>query len=660
MSVPNYNKYSHYYERLWIHILKTHKKPLTWYNSLNKSKEHNSFINKKRIRNPPKSNPSKNTPNYPSIASHPLITSINHITSYTHFFQEPPPPLQYMSNHKLYKILSILQSKPMYFYPKPFKFETHQNISSLHNHVSKSHSKITIQILSEYVSNQLDINHKNWKSDAKNKKSQFHSFNVLLTEHIHPIIKKLHLSHLLHQSTKYLPSPLNKTIQPKLVYKTSKSTSHYLFNFTQSINNMSNNINCICTKPQFSPYTREHGHIDTLDHTIIFNFEASVNTHTKLFYILQKGTKFIEIPKCNFKSILNILKNSIKKFKFNLLKTHSFIKKNSLKIWEQNLLRTITQQLETIELPNSEPPVLTQTPIKQLVNQLHQHLIINLADKLPNNYSYCCKTWWLSTLRTSTQNNSSYTHIHRKSPEEIITRQIQYLNSHNFNTPSKKLPTKRLLSKYHKPTAATRPLVAAAMVTTSPLDQLLTVALTALINLLKTQASLFQKINGYTWFLDVEQPQEIVEFLESININPHHSPTIIKTADADGFYDSIQHFWLTKIYRKEIPILFKQSNASFLQINTQHKSYKWIQQWRKQTPTIHILSPKKLIKYLTWSLRNQYILVGNQLYKQVIGVGQGLSHSGHQSRFASIISERNFILSQKSKNPTLAKTYSNI
>jgi len=181
-----------------------------------------------------------------------------------------------------------------------------------------------------------------------------------------------------------------------------------------------------------------------------------------------------------------------------------------------------------------------------------------------------------------------------------------------------------------------------------------------LINLLKTQASLFQKINGYTWFLDVEQPQEIVEFLESININPHHSPTIIKTADADGFYDSIQHFWLTKIYRKEIPILFKQSNASFLQINTQHKSYKWIQQWRKQTPTIHILSPKKLIKYLTWSLRNQYILVGNQLYKQVIGVGQGLSHSGHQSRFASIISERNFILSQKSKNPTLAKTYSNI
>ena len=44
MSVANYNQYLHYYERYWIHKLKTHTKSKSWYQSLNKSKEHATYI----------------------------------------------------------------------------------------------------------------------------------------------------------------------------------------------------------------------------------------------------------------------------------------------------------------------------------------------------------------------------------------------------------------------------------------------------------------------------------------------------------------------------------------------------------------------------------------------------------------------------------------
>ena len=46
MSVPNYHSYSHYYERYWIHALQTHKKPKAWYQPLNCSIEHTTYLKK--------------------------------------------------------------------------------------------------------------------------------------------------------------------------------------------------------------------------------------------------------------------------------------------------------------------------------------------------------------------------------------------------------------------------------------------------------------------------------------------------------------------------------------------------------------------------------------------------------------------------------------
>jgi hypothetical protein len=297
-------------------------------------------------------------------------------------------------------------------------------------------------------------------------------------------------------------------------------------------------------------------------------------------------------------------------------------------------------------------------PIKQIIKLLQKDYVINLADKLPNNYSICCKNWWWHTLKATTfQNILAYKQIYTKTPTQIIQRHIKYLTKHHIPTHNK-LPIKRISSKYHKDKPGTRPLLAAPATTTTYLDKALTLILDASIKSLKQEANLFEAKNGYSWFLDIENTEQVTTHIHKLNNKTQ--PQSIITADADGFYDSIRHYWLSDIYRTEIPKIFKANHATFIVTNIKYKTFKWTNKPVNQTNNIHCFTANTVVKLLLWSLQNQYQLIGPHLVKQTIGVAQGSPHSGHQSRFMCIISERNFIINLTNTNKTkTAKKFAN-
>lgn len=91
------------------------------------------------------------------------------------------------------------------------------------------------------------------------------------------------IKQILFQATNLLSFPYNIAIQPKIVYTKLKPTFCVLFNFNETINNINlNTINtlpdCQCHLPQFAPYVCIHGHIDTIDLTILQHLSNSLDT----------------------------------------------------------------------------------------------------------------------------------------------------------------------------------------------------------------------------------------------------------------------------------------------------------------------------------------------------------------------------------------------
>jgi hypothetical protein len=655
MSVQNYNAYSHYYERLWIHKLQTHKKPKKWFQALNVSIEHKHYTKRQRTKASnnslltyiiPPSSP-------PTLYSHPYIRTINYLLSYDKFLQNTPPSLNNISNHKLFRILSILINKPSQFHKKPTKFLLqHKTISQntkLHNTIKRLHPEQYITRLAKYVTDQIQANYDNRK--PQDKAINIEKLDIFMLEHYASYIRSIPITHIINNNKHLLPPNIPKDTKFTIIYRNSKPTSRTLFNFKKATQQMPANLpppnQCICNHPLLQSYIRQHQHIDTLDTSIITTLFPNDPIAIQYKQLMDKGTKYVETPHISVTQIMKRITQALNEY----IERHENKQPSNQTDFTQ---WHITIQTQIIQYIQDHPPIQTQQPIlstqpaRKITEYIHKHFVINLADKLPNNYSICCKNWWWHELKTTTlQNKLAYKQITNLKPAQIIQRQKEYLNKHHFPSYDK-LPVKRISSKYHKDKPATRPLVSAPATTTTFFDKHLTMVLEAAIKSLKQEANLFEAKHGFTWFFDIENTQQVIDHIHKMN--DRKPPETVITADADGFYDSIRPYWLVKLYRTEIPKIFKANHATFISTNIRNKTFKWTNKSTTHTKNIHCFTAKSVTKFLVWSLHNQYQLVGSHLVKQEIGVAQGSPHSGHQSRFLAICAERDFITQLVNQN----------
>jgi len=112
-----------------------------------------------------------------------------------------------------------------------------------------------------------------------------------------------------------------------------------------------------------------------------------------------------------------------------------------------------------------------------------------------------------------------------------------------------------------------------------------------------------------------------------------------------------------KTLREVIPEVYKAIGKKYLHIFK--KKYTWSDTKTQNTTQSHCLAQQDMLKLLIWRLRNQYLLVGNILIKQVVGVGQGDNHSGHVCRLYTIIRERRFQLKWEKLDINVARAFNN-
>jgi hypothetical protein len=333
MSIQNYKTYSHYYERLWIHKLHTHLKGKTWIQPLNVSLEHKYYNKRTRTHH---KHTNRITPPFQQVNAHthPNVNTLKHLLTYQNLLQQPPPTLTDISNHKLYKLLSILINQPSHFYKKPTQFlkqhKTIQTINSLHTIIQNLYPPTYITRLAKHITDQLSLNYQNKKPRDKTQPQT--KFDIIVLEHYAPYIKTLPFKQMLHEHQCLLPNSINKSLKPIIIYKNSKPTSHFLYNFNHATKNMPIQLphptECICKHPLLQPYVRQHQHIDTLDMNILSVLFPNNNAANALSQLMEKGTKYTETPHIQINQIMNAIQNAMQAYINKHIQKNPIIKNN--------------------------------------------------------------------------------------------------------------------------------------------------------------------------------------------------------------------------------------------------------------------------------------------------------------------------------------------
>lgn len=642
--------FSHYFERLWIHKLNTHS---THNQSLplNNSPEHQPL-------KPITHNRSKHSSQSPPQQSqyHPLHRTIHHLIE-THANKAALSALLMTMNiKKLYQLASILLNKRFHIYASPTPLSAVYR--DLHNHISAHYPSPAVADVSRAVTTAINTLRNQFllRHNKSSKTATFSYLEVITLPDFQPLYKSLDLPAILKQHAHLLPPAFQHT-HLKIVYRNGKPTSRTLFNHKETaLRAHAPPLNtCICHHHHLQPYVRESGHIDTTSLSILSKLTNNKALAYRLHKLMKRGTKYIEHPAPNSFALTRNIDASLEKHSQKILKHSRNTDPHQLLLWKSTILQHISNALKHLPQQRTQP-FLSQPPTKAFIAKLHHHFVISNGDKLPNNYTISCKHWWYKSLIDSTIGPQQKMYkTATASKDAILLRHQVYLEHRHFKF-IPELPYKRISSKYHK--SGLRPLTSATNVSTTHIAKTLTIALTALIDSLREEAQIFELHHGFTWFLDIENAADLTLWLESLNRNPTHKPTTVHTADATGYYDSIAHSHLIKLYRTEIPGIFQRRRRRYLIITSQ--GYEWATHPTNNTVHKHCFNDRALINLLQWKLKNQFIRVGPHIVQQLIGVAQGDNHSGHQSRFFAICHERDFLLQLHAANPDLAKRLSNM
>lgn len=653
-SIPS-PELQHQYERKWILLLNTHK-PFNGNKPLNVHIEH-STAGKHRNKNQQPKNQQPNNPVQPKQQHNTYVRTSHHLLSYPGILQNPPPILAQMTTQHLFKTLSILTGRVTSRYKRNPSQDLITTTKLHHKNLQKTNiNDISnkIHLLTNYIIDQIMNNINIQKPPKDHTKRRF--LKLLTLQHIHPLMSKLPINRILWESHPLLPHQLNsKNTTIQVIHKNDPPISAILFNFKKTtlllthLNDFQT-IPCLCNEPQFKDYL-SNNHINTTDTTLIMKLPGLTNYKQQLINLLNKGTKFK--PQQNITK--HIIQKTIQEALDNFIKAYeNEIPQEHFNEWKQTIINKLQPHIDSINNQYADHN-LYHPKMKDIITYLQDNFVINSGDKIPSNFTFTCKRHWLQTLHKALTTNKSYRII--TTPEtQIVTKHTSKLKTWSYTNISPTLPYNRIQFKYHKD--GYRPLVSASNVTTTNLNKHLTLALQLLINQLKIEAKKDEILNGINWFMDIETTQELTQWLNTLNADPSHQPKSIRTADAKGFYDNVQHSTLKNKYINRIKKIYHHARRNFIIIKNNAAS--WSQNPIQNTNNTHTFTWYHLAQTLIWSLRNQYSSTGSLILKQNHGVGQGANHSGHQSRFLMICYERHFIKHLiKKNNKPIAQIFAN-
>ncbi len=255
------------------------------------------------------------------------------------------------------------------------------------------------------------------------------------------VFQDLNLKAINHLIFDLYPSGLNK---PCVTYKLNATMGKMIYNYRDFCTNLDlNNLNvlpCRCNEPEFSKFLHPtFKHIVTGDLSIIKNNELKL--------ALSRGSKF--------RPILSV------KPEFYIKKINGYLDKFMLKysqilnvpivafcLWKNSFVAYIKSAIFNDKCFDSEFKYLN---LKKAISHVQDFLVITTVDKAVNNFSFCCKQFYGNVIKDEVVNSSTFA-PYNFSESALILRGIRANAKYKIKIDKTlhKLPFFFAITKFHK------------------------------------------------------------------------------------------------------------------------------------------------------------------------------------------------------------------
>ncbi len=504
-------------------------------------------------------------------------------------------------NNGLHHIKSILYSLP-------------------HAILYKLHGKITIAKSLGHLSDQLyyiiaDSCYCRLFSPVKTIGNPVHR-HFLKLKYINRGIDAIHLANIFHETDviNTIPPYFSNTLPPLISYSYTSPIGPKIFNFSKTVKefDMSSYLDMTCDC-HLSPYQyTPHGHIITGDHSFVQD--------PKLRTILTKGPKFREQENINWDDTKTVI--------YEALDTYARLwakKENSdviiLNDWLDSIKTIIEKRIILIKDQLKRPPykVLKDKNVTKYLDNLQSRFVLVPADKASNNIIIVCKKFYYTVLIKELQigennTNATYQPVNI-TLKEIVDKHVLYLLKHTIalSEKEKDLPRIYWTPKLHKDPYKFRFIAGSRHCSTKKVSIYLTKGLECIKHSLVAYCSAIYNNSGIDCMWILKNSQELLESLKSGCVTDFKCVT---SWDFSTLYTTIEHQDLKNKIIKMIKKFFpfgKHMNISDRKAFFSDKDQKGYIKFYLDS----------FIDIFEFLIDNIYIVFGESVYRQVIGIPMG-------------------------------------
>jgi hypothetical protein len=414
---------------------------------------------------------------------------------------------------------------------------------------------------------------------------------------------------------------------PSVTYSLTPTIRSHLFNYKKFVEDL--DLKEFVKNPDILPCScADSPYMDTFHkHIVSGNLDIVPNAELRSLFL--KGPQYrepqtIDLESANkeIRTAINLLiKRWSSKFSVNFKVFDS---------WKQALFSILDSKISKL---NSSLKIkkcssaFGKKNIQSCLKDLHSQYVITPIDKAASNVSFTCKRFYAQTLVaelgiSSNGGDMTYKQMNQ-TPDSIINKHkkdLKRMFDIEVSDDMSKLPSMHWTPKMHKNPSKSRFILAASFCTTKELAKDITAILKMFYRQIENYNKKMHFFSHVKHFWVVKNKNPVIEALNKLS--DRNKAKSVATFDFSTLYTKIPHDKLKSVLNEITDFCFKGCMNSKIWIN------KGVAKWC-HTPNSKANSHKKLMdrdlvkKSIAYLLDNCFFMVGNLVFKQVIGIPMG-------------------------------------
>ena len=295
-----------------------------------------------------------------------------------------------------------------------------------------------------------------------------------------------------------------------------------------------------------------------------------------------------------------------------------------LEEWKYHVLSQVKLKIKELRgkwLPSSKK-VLEDPTVQTFLTELHKKYVIVPTDKASNNFSIVCKSFYIQCLLKELnilgykQKEGTYKFVDTLQ-EDIVKDQISYMQKHKFSLEQSQqlLPFLLWVPKMHKSPSKQRYIADSHCCTTKPLSASIAKCLKLVQHAHSNYCKAIKHTTGFNRMWIVDNSMEVLGIIE--DYSKKHIIKDINTWDFSTLYTTLPHNKLKTALEWVITKCFNASSRKFIRIFDKYAT------WSRTRGKGRAWGKSDLINHINWLVDNIYVICGDKIFRQVIGIPMG-------------------------------------